>query len=165
MINFQYFPKNRVLPEHLRQVVDIFIQQNAKIDSERTHLKSNEVLAVIAPFLKSLGFKTEPLDGMIEVPVLFGRNGIIDKYFAADGYNPNTKTVIEIEAGRALTNNQFLKDLFEACIMNEAEYLVIAVRNTYRNSPDFDKIFQFFETMFLSERLKLPLTGLMLIGY
>ena len=78
MINYQYFPKNHVLPEHLRQVIDIFLQQDTKIDSERTHLKSNEVLAVIAPFLKSLGFKTEPLDGMIEVPVLFGRNGIID---------------------------------------------------------------------------------------
>ena len=139
MINYQYFPKNRVLPEHLHQVVDIFIQQAPKIDSERTHLKSNEVLTVIAPFLKNLGYKTEPIDGMIEVPVLFGRNGTIDKYFAADGYNSNTKTVIEIEAGRALINNQFLKDFFEACMMNEAEYLVIAVRNTYRNSPDFEK--------------------------
>ena len=165
MINYQYFPKNHVLPEHLRQVIDIFLQQDAKIDSERTHLKSNEVLAIVAPFLKKIGYKTEPIDGMIEVPVLFGRNGTIEKYFAADGYNPNTKTVIEIEAGRAYTNNQFLKDLFQACMMNEAEYLVIAVRNTYRNNPDFEKIFQFFETMFLSERLKLPLTGIMLIGY
>ena len=165
MINYQYFPKNHVLPEHLRQVVNIFLLQDAKIDSERTHLKSNEVLAIVAPFLKKNGYKTEPIDGMIEVPVLFGRNGTIEKYFAADGYNPNTKTVIEIEAGRAYTNNQFLKDLFQACMMNEAEYLVIAVRNTYRNNPDFEKIFQFFETMFLSERLKLPLTGIMLIGY
>ena len=165
MINYQYFPKNRVLPEHLRQVVDIFHQQTTKIDSERTHLKSNEVLAAVAPFLKEIGYKTEPIDGMIEVPVLFGRNGTIDKYFAADGYNPNTKTVIEIEAGRAYTNNQFLKDFFQACMMNEADYLVIAVRNTYRENPDFDKIFQFFETMFLSERLNLPLVGILLIGY
>ena len=165
MINYQYFPQNRVLPEHLRQVVDIFLRQAAKINSEQTRLKSNEVLDVVAPFLKDLGYKTEPIDGTIEVPVLFGRNGTIEKYFAADGYDPNTKTVIEIEAGRAYTNNQFLKDFFQACMMNEADYLVIAVRNTYRNNPDFDKIFQFFETMFLSERLKLPLSGILLIGY
>ena len=108
MINYQYFPKNRILPEHLRQVVDIFLQLAAKIDSDRNHFKSNEILALVAPFFKKIGYKMEPLDGIIEVPVLFGRNGTIEKYYAADGYNPNTKTVIEIEAGRAYTNNQFL---------------------------------------------------------
>lgn len=149
----------------MREIVAIFCQQNAKIDSEIKHLKSNEVLAAVAPFLREIGYKTEPLDGMIEVPVLFGRNGTIEKYFAADGYNPSTKTVIEIEAGRAYTNNQFLKDLFQACMMNETDYLVIAVRNTYRNNPDFDKIYQFFDTMFLSERLNLPLKGILLLGY
>ena len=165
MINYQYFPKNRALPEHLRQVVDIFHLQADEIDSERTHLKSNEVLAVIAPSLKSIGYRTEPIDGKIEVPVLFGRNGSIEKSFAADGYNPIAKTVIEVEAGRAFTNYQFLKDLFQACTMDETDYLVIAVRNIYRNSPDFEKIFQFFETMFLSEKLILPLKGILLIGY
>lgn len=165
MINYQYFPKNRALPEHLRCVIDIFIKKAAKIDSEKTHLKSNEVLSVVAPFLKEIGYKTEPIDGKIKVPVLFGRNGVIEKYFDADGYDPNTKTVIEIEAGRAYSNNQFLKDLFQACTMDETDYLIIAVRNLYRNNPDFEKIFQFFETMFLSERLILPLKGILLIGY
>lgn len=165
MINYQYFPKNCALPEHLHRVVSIFQQQADEIDSERTHLKSNEVLSVVAPFLKEIGYKTEPIDGKIKVPVLFGRNGKIDKFFDADGYNPNAKTVIEIEAGRAYSNNQFLKDLFQACAMDETDYLIIAVRNLYRNNPDFEKIFQFFETMYLSERLILPLKGILLIGY
>lgn len=47
-------------------------------------------------------------------------------------YHKETKTVVEVEAGRALTNYQFLKDLFEACMMNKAEFLVVAVRNSYR---------------------------------
>lgn len=29
-------------------------------------------------------------------------------------------------------NNQFLKDLFQACMMQDVDYLVIAVRNEYR---------------------------------
>ena len=81
MINYQYFPKNSALPEYLHQVVSIFQQQAEEIDSERTHLKSNEVLSVVAPFLKEIGYKTEPIDGKIKVPVLFGRNGKIDKFF------------------------------------------------------------------------------------
>ena len=105
----------------------------------------------------------------IEVPVLFGRNGVVTKSFEADAYNQATKTVIEVEAGRALTNYQFLKDLFEACMMNEAEYLVIAVRNIYAtkssSSKDFEKIEQFFDTLYQSERLQLPLSGILLIGY
>ena len=35
------------------------------------------------------------------------------------------------EAGRAVYNNQFLKDIFQACMMFEVEYLVIAVLNEY----------------------------------
>lgn len=50
-------------------------------------------------------------------------------------------------------------------MMNDVEYLVIAVRNIYRTSPDFEKIEQFFDTLYQSERLKLPLSGILLIGY
>jgi hypothetical protein len=39
--------------------------------------------------------------------------------------------VLEIEAGRAVDNNQFLKDLFEACVSEKVKYLAIAVRLTY----------------------------------
>ncbi|WP_336774145.1 hypothetical protein [Paenibacillus sp. MMO-58] len=38
--------------------------------------------------------------------------------FEADAYNKEFETVLEIEAGRAATNYQFLKDLFQACMMN-----------------------------------------------
>lgn len=75
------------------------------------------------------------------------------------------KTVIEIEAGRAVTNYQFLKDLFEACVMVNVEFLVIAVRKVYRNSHDFEKVITFFETLYASNRIALPLNGILVIGY
>jgi hypothetical protein len=50
-------------------------------------------------------------------------------------------------------------------MMNEVLYLVIAVRNNYRKSNDFGKVKTFFETLYASQRLKLPLKGIMIIGY
>lgn len=169
MLNYQFFPKTKQMPEHLQRVVNAFQNIYTSIDSEHENLKSNEVLAVVAPQLSEISFNVECQGNKISVPVLFGRNGAVAKSFEADAYHKDTKTVIEVEAGRALTNHQFLKDLFEACMMNEAEYLVIAVRNLYVTkssaNKDFEKIEQFFDTLYQSDKLQLPLSGILLIGY
>ena len=83
------------------------------------------------------------------------------------------KIVIEIEAGRAVFNNQFLKDIFQACMMFEVEYLVIAVLNEYtfmsngkqQVAHDYLTVKTFLETLYISNRLQLPLKGILLIGY
>ena len=50
-------------------------------------------------------------------------------------------------------------------MMPGVEFLVVAVRNKYRNSKDFDKIYTFLETLYISNRIVLPLKGITLIGY
>ena len=50
-------------------------------------------------------------------------------------------------------------------MMFEVQYLVIAVRNDYRGSDDFKKIYTFLETLYISSRLHLPLKGILLVGY
>lgn len=93
--------------------------------------------------------------------------------FAPLTLSEDGKIVIEVEAGRAVFNNQFLKDIFQACMMFEVEYLVIAVLNEYhfkvngseRVSHDYDSIRTFLETLYVSNRLQLPLKGILLIGY
>jgi hypothetical protein len=50
-------------------------------------------------------------------------------------------------------------------MMFEVKYLVIAVRNLYRGSDDYSKIYAFLETLYISNRLRLPLKGILLIGY
>lgn len=50
-------------------------------------------------------------------------------------------------------------------MMFSVEYLVIAVRNIYRNHNDFERIYPFLETMYITNRIKLPLKGILLIGY
>jgi len=70
-----------------------------------------------------------------------------------------------VEAGRAVVNNQFLKDFFEACMMQDVDYVVIAVRNDYRGNNDFEAVCAFFEALYASQRMILPLKGVTLIGY
>ncbi len=92
-------------------------------------------------------------ENRIPVPVLLGREGKFEKSFHVDGFHEETGTVLEVEAGRAVTNYQFLKDLFEACMMHNVNYLVIAVRKIYRDSPDFERVATHFDALYVSGRL------------
>jgi hypothetical protein len=168
MINWQYFPKSRIIPEHLKNVLGVFELNERLISSEIYNYGSNEVLENVRINLEKLNFqieKSKKSSDKIKVPVLFGQNGKLEKHFDADGYNTVTKTIIEVEAGRAVTNYQFLKDLFQACMMYEVDYLVIAVRKDYRGKPDFQNVITFFDTLYASGRLQLPLQGILIIGY
>ena len=111
-----------------------------KISSELHNLSSDGVLGELRPHLEAEKFEVESgkkKTEKIHVPVLFGMNNKTDKSFNADALSLDGKIVIEVEAGRAVSNNQFLKDIFQACMMNQVEYLIIAVRNDYRGSNDY----------------------------
>lgn len=168
-INWQYFPKHSPASDPLLRVVDCFKEVADQIQSrENEGQTSNQVLAKLRPGLQSIGFQVETgkaAEEKIKVPVLFGANGKVEKSFEADGYNSTEKIVIEVEAGRGVVNYQFLKDLFQACVMQEVDFAVIAVRNDYRGSDDFAKVVSFLETLYASQRLKLPLAGILIIGY
>lgn len=167
-IQWQFFPKSKIIPNHLKDVVEVFENNSNEINSDLFTYSSNEVLEKVALSLEKINYKVEKSkksNDKIKIPVLFGPNGRLEKYFDADGYNEMTKTVIEIEAGRAVTNYQFLKDLFQACMMHEVNFLIIAVRKTYSKNQDFKTVITFFETLYASGRLSLPLEGVLIIGY
>ncbi len=168
MIQWGYYPRSsRATPVALA-VVQAFEQASHLIDSSVNELSSNQVLAAVAEGLTLAGFAVESgkrADQKISVPVLFGINGRVDKAFDADAYHQAEGFVVEVEAGRGVVNNQFLKDLFQACMMHQVEYLAIAVRNTYRGTPDFERVVRFFDTLYASSRLRLPLNGILIIGY
>lgn len=168
MVNWFYFPKSHQAPDHLIKIVELFNQSLDEFDSTSLDFPSNYVLEKMTPSLQLEGYLVETSkkkEGKINVPVLFGENGRLEKSFDADAYNKITKTVIEIEAGRAVTNYQFLKDLFQACMMTEVDYLVLAVRKTYRSNNDYKTVITFLETLHASNRLQLPLKGILTIGY
>ncbi len=168
MIRFQFFPRSQGITKQMQDVIDCFVGCDGKISSSTFTYSSNEVLEFLRKPLENIGFKVEKgksKESKIHVPVLFGLNNQIDKSFNADAVSSDGKVVIEVEAGRAIANNQFLKDIFQASMMFQVEYLVIAVRNEYRNSDDFSKIYSFLETLYVSSRMQLPLKGILLIGY
>lgn len=168
MIRYQFFPRSQGITQSIKLVIDCFEKELSNISSVNFNYSSNEVLERLRPHLEELRFTVESGKSnlqKINVPVLFGYNNNIDKSFNADAVSHDGKIVIEVEAGRAVANNQFLKDIFQACMMFEVEYLIVAVRNDYRGGDDFQKIFNFLETLYISNRLKLPLKGILLIGY
>ena len=168
MITWQYFPKSDPAPDLATGVIRVFEAESAQFDSSEHKLPSDEVLAHVRPGLQGLGFAVETgkkAREKIHVPVLFGRAGQPEKSFEADAWHEEEKFVLEVEAGRGVTNYQFLKDLFQACMMQDVEYLAIAVRNNYRGSDNFETMVQFFETLYASNRLRLPLRGVLAIGY
>ena len=176
MINYQFFPRSHGVTTEIKAIIDCFKQIEPQLEEENVQRTSNEVLALVRPHLETIGFAVETGKGKeekIDVPVLFGENNEVDKSFFADALSADGKIVIEVEAGHAVRNNQFLKDIFQACMMFEVEYLVIAVLNEYKfNSGgrqtighDYQEIKTFLETLYVSNRLRLPLKGILLIGY
>lgn len=165
---YQLFPRSFGITEQVEEAIKCFENKFHLIDSHIHNHNSNEVLEIVRDELENIGFKIEKSkkkDDKIRVPVLFGLNNRIDKFFDADGISNDKKIVLEVEAGRAYRNNQFLKDVFQACMMPSVEYLILAVRNTYSGTDDFQSIFAFLETLYVNGRLKLPLKGIALIGY
>ena len=168
MINWLYYPRSRKAPPLIRSVVEVFKEALPAIDSATHNLNSNDVLAQVAPGLAALGFRVETgkrTAQKIPVPVLFGLNGVLEKSFDADAHHESAGIVVEVEAGRGVDNNQFLKDLFQACMMADITEFAVAVRKLYRRNNDFEKVCRFFDTLYASNRLQLPLQGVLVIGY
>lgn len=168
MLRYQFFPRSRGVTSEIQKVIDCFKAVEDFIDSNTNNLVSNDVLAKVRPFLEEHEYKVEigrSSNEKIDVPVLFGNDNVIDKSFYADAISKDGRIVIEVEAGQATENHRFLKDIFEACMMFEVEYLILAVRNRYRTHDDFSRIYTFLETLYISNRLQLPLKGILLIGY
>lgn len=125
MIEYQFFPRSVTLDKRMGQIVECFRKVEQKIESPKNKLVSDQVLALLKPHFEEIGLKVEAgkkRQDKIQVPVLFGLNNRIDKSFDADAVSEDGKVVIEVEAGRAVKNYQFLKDIFQASMMSGVEF-------------------------------------------
>ena len=164
------YPVSHRPPEFLPDLLRIFSEVWPDLNSEANSLVSNDALAVLAPGLARLGFQVETgksSDEKVSVPVLFGENGKVIKSFNADAYLEEAGIVIEVEAGQAVDNHRFLKDLFQACVMQDVHHLVIAIQTHYgkKQRDDYRTVERFLDTLYQSGRLQLPLRSAVIIGY
>ena len=170
---WSYFPKTDPLPDLLNKPIQIFEDKFSLIDSSKNDLNelrksSDEVLKIVSKEFIDLGYEVETgkkKEQKVRVPVLFSHNGEVAQAFEVDGWHTDHKIVLEIEAGRALVNHQFLKDIFCASVMVNVDYLVLAVRQVYKKQQDFKKIAEWLDTLFITNRIQLSLKGILLICY
>ena len=114
MLKYQLFPRSVGIIPELKQVIECFEKNYDSIKSPLNELKSDDVLQILRQDLENINFNVETGKthlGKIKVPVLYSLNGREDKSFNADAVSQNQRIVIEVEAGRAYVNNQFLKDI------------------------------------------------------
>ena len=176
-IRYSTFPRTEPPPGFVQEVVATFRKFEEEIATEINDkgLKSDEVLAILGHDLVDLGFQIEASKkkvDKIERPVFFGENGIPTLRYEIDGYHPEWKCGLEVEAGRGWMGNAVYRDLIQAAVMVGIDYLCLAVSNVYRykssgrqaTSKDYENARQLAEAIYGHSRLRLPY-NLILIGY
>jgi hypothetical protein len=176
-IRFSTFPRTEPPPGFVDDVMAVFRQHEKEIATEVNDkgLKSDDVLAVLAPDLTNLGFQVEASKRKVDKlqrPVFFGENGMPTLRYEIDGYHPEWRCGLEVEAGRGWMGNAVYRDLIQAAVMVGVEYLCLAVSNVYRyktsgrpaTSRDYANARQLAEAIYGHSRLRLPY-NLILIGY
>jgi hypothetical protein len=102
---------------------------------QATRLHSNEVLQELAPGLRELGCTVESSRSQanrIRRPVLFGSNGRAEVAYDIDAFHDSYGIVVEVEAGRAASNNTTYRNIIRASLILDAQYLVLLLSVTYR---------------------------------
>lgn len=176
-IRFATFPSTKPPPAIAFQCVAAFREQEARIASmgRAEGMKSNEVLAAVAPTLAKIGFEVElgkRDEERIVRPVFFGENGEPTMQYSIDAFHPETGCGLEVEAGRAWMSNAVYRDLVQALVMVDVHHLVLAVSNEYRFrsgskmvvNPDYQRTVEVARALYGHSRIQMPY-GLTVIGY
>lgn len=176
-IRFTSFPRTEPPPVFTDAVVRTFRAHETTIGTLglKKGLTSDEVLQVLRDDLVALGFQVESGKqrvNKIERPVFYGENGVPALRFEIDGYHPEWRCGLEVEAGRGWMGNAVYRDLVLALVMVQVDHLVLAVANGYRyknaNRPvvsaDYENTVAVADAIYGHTRVRMPY-GLVVIGY
>lgn len=176
-IRYSTFPRTEPPPDFAAQLVGVFQSHEKDISTVELAkgFHSDQVLHALEKDLRDLGSEVElgkQRDQKIERPVFYGENGNPTLRYQIDGYHPVWKCGLEIEAGRAWMGNAVYRDLIQASVMVNVEYLCLAVPNSYkyqtqgRNavSKDYDNARELAEALYGHTRMRLPYR-LIKVGY
>jgi hypothetical protein len=176
-LRYSTFPRTEPPPRFAAELVEVFRIHRGDIDTH--HLKkgltSDEVLAILRKDLVSLGFEVEASKrkrDKIERPVFFGENGMPTVRYEIDAYHPHWRCGLEVEAGRAWMGNAVYRDLIQAMVMVEVDWLALAVPNAYKyqsgakqsTSKDYLNACGVADALFGHSRVTMPYR-LIVVGY
>lgn len=158
-------------------MLSAFVAARTEIESAaNAGLTSNRVLALLRTYLLPLGFEVEAgkrKDEKIRRPVFFGERGVEGKTYEIDAFNDTYGIALEVEAGRGARGNAVYRDLIQASLLVDARYLVLAVMSVYRHQQagrgvvvhSYAESRDLLDAIYASARLRLPLEGVLLVGY
>ena len=170
-----YYPKWSEPPDWAFDLVKVFSNNRVRLDSNMSHNKSDQALAIIRGDLESSGYVVEKgeMEPTIRRPVHFGEFGVADRTYQIDSYHSSLKIALEIEAGRSTRGNAVYRDIVQTSLLVGVDYFALAVPQKYSfkagnrkvTDPTYEICKSIFDAIYSSERLRLPLRGVLLIGY
>jgi len=173
---WKYYPPRNRPPAWTQPLISAFSGVRKSIDSNDNRLTSDQALAAIRPALEALEFEVESgkkKDQKIRRPVLFGEHGHEDLAYEVDAFHPGDGIALEVEAGRGARGNAVYRDLIQTSLLVDARFLALAVQVSYRHKSGGKNIvvqsyrdtMNLLDAIYASNRLLLPLDGILLIGY
>lgn len=102
-----------------------------------------------------------------------GGGGQGDDGHDIDAFHDEFGIVVEVEAGRAASNNATYRDIIRASLILDANYLVLLLPVIYRfnnrgqlaSVAAFTRGLDLLSALYASQRLPLSLRGVLLVGY
>ncbi len=170
-----YYPRSEEPPDWVRAIVSVFNEQRTQLDTATIHNKSDVALSIIRPGLEAIGFRVEggAEEPTIYRPVHFGESGVADRQYQIDSYHSDLRIGLEVEAGRSIRGNAIYRDIIQASLIVGLDYFVLAIPQRYRfnlkKKEQEDKPFEYgltvLDAIYSSGRFRLPLKGLLFVGF
>ncbi|MGV0872055.1 hypothetical protein [Mycolicibacterium sp. XJ879] len=169
-----YFPRNIYPPTWARELVDVTAQVENQISTigGEVRLTSDGVLRELRPELENLGFIAETSKtraGKIRRPVLFGENGKPRVSYEIDAFHDEFGIAVEVEAGRGVANHADYRNIVRTALILDATFLALYMPIYYRTSnavtQGYKRTLEQLDAIYASQRLQLPFTGILLVGY
>jgi hypothetical protein len=173
---WKFYPPRIRPPSWVEEVVQAFEQVVDQIDTRHISSTSDAALAALRPGLLALGFEVEAGKRKAEKlrrPVLFGEQGSEDLAYEVDAFHSGEGIALEVDAGRGARGNAVYRDLIQTSLLVDARFLALAVQVEYRHSTSGRPVVvqsyrdtrNLLDAIYASNRLQLPLEGILLLGY
>lgn len=172
--DWAFFPRHATTPVWISEFIDVVRISKDKINSfSFDRFDSDQVLQQLRDELVKIGWEIESgkrAADKIYRPVLFGDQGAPKVNYEIDGWHSQHKAVLEVESGRGWQGNAFYRDLVRTSLVQDAEFLVIGMRQSYsygkvKDQNDYLKSKDQLDAIYASGRLNFPFKGILLFGW
>jgi hypothetical protein len=176
-LHYATFPRTQPPNHFVAPIVGVFSAHATAIATTvlEKGLSSDQVMSILRADLCKLGFDIESGKGAkskLKRPVFFGQDGRPSRQYEIDGFHPEWRCGLEIEAGRAWMGNAIYRDIVQAMVMVDLDHLIVAVPLGYRYlsggkpviSKDYDNTVSVADALYSHTRIRMPYS-LTVIGY